>query len=679
MSVFSVDELCPKSLPVHVFRSEAQWRSQRVWHAIDRLLQTVSTGSFAPLASIEFPDYDGLGFATIKAARLGLGSPLPPLVVRIHGTVESTARGDGRVLLSIADKQRARMERYALRHADRVIAPSEEIVASYRSDYRLADDVAIEPLPVTLPPSVLGVRRESTFSSLPLRVGFLGKLQPIKGAEVLVRAVCARLEAEPELPIEVHLVGADERGRFGESHLAELQRWIPSRARHAFHFHGALPREVALAQMAKCHAGVLPSRSETFGLAARELAALGLPLAVTSIPGFRGGLGRGAASVEFFEIDAVTDLERILERWTRSLARGSWPPEIVERPPTRRNQEADVQGRVARPPVRRLPSGVGVGMQPDRMLERSDAAPRISIVIPFFEMQEYVDDCLDSVECDPWQDKEILVIDDGSVSAEAQASLDRVRRRFDADSNRRVLVKPNGGLGSARNFGISQARGEFVLPLDPDDLIVPGFLGAAVRALDRVAELAYVVGISSLFRDGEDPQHERDWIVPYDPDRGMLFYENGAGTAAAVFRRSVLQSFPYREDLPAYEDWDLYLQLATAGLEGEGLPIVTHRYRQRRDGLARLAHRHHDRLLSVLLEPYLAQADPDLRAALEIYLASVTRMRGLGVTNGPVRERVADWVEAFYRRRLKTWMSDRLGEARRDQVAAAIRRLLTGR
>src|SRR5690606_30386762 len=115
----------------------------------------------------------------------------------------------------------------------------------------------------------------------------------------------------------------------------------------------------------------------------------------------------------------------------------------------------------------------------------------------------------------------------------------------------------------------------------------------------RCPELGFVSCISSLFRDGAAPASAREWIVPYDPPLALLLFENGAGTAACVFRREILARHRYREDLPAYEDWDLQIALRQAGVRGECLPEVLHHYRIRAAGLAATrAHLEHDRLLA---------------------------------------------------------------------------------
>lgn len=655
---YSVEGLAPGGLPSSVFRSEAFARSYKIWRAIAALLD------FESVSTIEFVDYEGPAFVPVKAARLGIDRGVPPIDIRLHGTAERTAVGDERAMLGIEAKQRASMERYALAHADRILSPSKAVADEYREQYDLPESIVIDPPGVPSPDA----KWCPPHADLPLVLGYLGKLQPIKGPATLIRAAVRALRARGGDGLKVHLVGGDTRGWYDASHRAELERLIPEALRRHFTFHGAAPRAQAHGLLADCHAAVLPSRSETFGLAARELAAMGLPLALTDIPAFEDGFNASQVEIAHFPVDDDVALSGILENWLVQLDGHRWPPRasIAER-------GAEVSSHAA--------PGEHFGKEstPRRSLEMATIEPLVSIVIPFFEMHRYLEACLASVESDPYPNKEIIVVDDGSESAEARAMVDALRARFEPLPDRHVIQKSNGGLGSARNTGIVAARGEYVLPLDADDLIVSGYLGATVEALTRAPELTFVVGISSLFPDASDPEKEVDWIVPYDPDRGMLFSENGAGTAAAVFRRESLIRYPYREDLPAYEDWDLHLRLAKAGRKGEMLPVVFHRYRQRRDGLSRLAHRHHDQIVAKVIEPHLAGLDPDLASAFQIQLAELSRSRGLGRERRFLIDRLGDEVESFYRRRLKTWLRDRLGTERRDRLAARVRAMLRGR
>jgi glycosyltransferase involved in cell wall biosynthesis len=102
--------------------------------------------------------------------------------------------------------------------------------------------------------------------------------------------------------------------------------------------------------------------------------------------------------------------------------------------------------------------------------------PKISVIIPCFNQGPYLDEAVDSVLAQTFQDFEILVVDDGSTDAETI----KILRDF-ARPKTRIIRTENQGLSAARNNGIREAMGEYILPLDADDKIGPGYLEDAVR------------------------------------------------------------------------------------------------------------------------------------------------------------------------------------------------------
>ncbi|MES1955151.1 glycosyltransferase family 2 protein [Salinisphaera hydrothermalis] len=94
-------------------------------------------------------------------------------------------------------------------------------------------------------------------------------------------------------------------------------------------------------------------------------------------------------------------------------------------------------------------------------------APAISIVVAAHNIATYIDDCLRSLLVPEARDCEIIVIDDGSTDA-TPARLASYR-----DSRLRVVSQANGGLGAARNTGIAEARGRYLLFVDGDDWTSP--------------------------------------------------------------------------------------------------------------------------------------------------------------------------------------------------------------
>jgi GT2 family glycosyltransferase len=192
----------------------------------------------------------------------------------------------------------------------------------------------------------------------------------------------------------------------------------------------------------------------------------------------------------------------------------------------------------------------------------------VSVVVPLFDQGRFVAGAVASARAAGYGDVEIVVVDDGSTDPETVAA-------FDALAGVVKIRQANAGLPAARNAGIAAARGRYIVPLDADDELPPGFLGPAVAALGRHSELSYVVG---HVRHTGLLDHVQ---VPLGHAGDVSLVVNTHGRATGVFRRDALLAIGgYDETLPAYEDWDLYLRLARAGFEGDVAPVEGQRYRR---------------------------------------------------------------------------------------------------
>jgi CDP-glycerol glycerophosphotransferase len=109
------------------------------------------------------------------------------------------------------------------------------------------------------------------------------------------------------------------------------------------------------------------------------------------------------------------------------------------------------------------------------------AVPRISVVVPIYDVEEYLDECLRSLARQTVSDFEAVLVDDGSTDASAT-----VAERFaEQDSRFRLLRRPNGGLSRARNTGIDAADGEYLAFLDSDDVLPPNAYELLLGSLQR--------------------------------------------------------------------------------------------------------------------------------------------------------------------------------------------------
>jgi glycosyltransferase involved in cell wall biosynthesis len=94
--------------------------------------------------------------------------------------------------------------------------------------------------------------------------------------------------------------------------------------------------------------------------------------------------------------------------------------------------------------------------------------PKVSVIVPFYNVGRYIEKCLDSLVNQTLEDIEIILINDGSQDNSYQIAKDYEKKY---PNKIKSYEKPNGGLGDARNFGINYATGEYIAFLDSDDYV----------------------------------------------------------------------------------------------------------------------------------------------------------------------------------------------------------------
>ena len=188
---------------------------------------------------------------------------------------------------------------------------------------------------------------------------------------------------------------------------------------------------------------------------------------------------------------------------------------------------------------------------------RLDDPPPISVILPVYNVEDYIEECLESLlkQSDP--DFELVVVDDGSQDG----SMDVVRRFADRFSKLCIYSQPNSGLGAARNVGIEKSNGEFVVFVDSDDFVSPDFI-STLRRNQIEGDFDVVTGRIGLVSELGDalPLHtmaaDHELTPPLSTYEMVLGGFDYAVSCARLYRRSLLQqpqiSFPARiphEDL----------------------------------------------------------------------------------------------------------------------------------
>jgi len=215
-------------------------------------------------------------------------------------------------------------------------------------------------------------------------------------------------------------------------------------------------------------------------------------------------------------------------------------------------------------------------------------APRVSVVVPCFNLGQFVGDAIGSVLAQTYTDLEVILVDDGSTDAETVAfvgSLSKPRTR--------VIRTDHRGLSAARNTGFRASASDYVCALDADDLLEADWLSRAVERLDSEPDLAFVSHWLEAFGD------ER-WVwKPGRFDLGILLDVN-VFNGAALLRRSVFNATRGFDETmrDGCEDWEFWIGVLEGGHKGTIIPDVLYHYRRRPDSMSRMMQRDgHDLVL----------------------------------------------------------------------------------
>jgi glycosyltransferase involved in cell wall biosynthesis len=546
---------------------------------------------------VEFSDYQGEGAVTAQARRAGDPFLRRSLVaIRLHTSAEICAVLDGFVDDSFPARITCELERLALRDADYVLWPGGDTYPFYQRFYQ---GEQLAPGRRVRNPFMHAGRDLSQESSATsddaLRLLYLGRLERRKGIHNLVRAF-SYIDHE-ELCLDI-LGGDTDTAPLGTPMRSQLEMMAAGDPRITF----LEPVDrTQLADAIRAHDSiVLPSLWEAWPYVGLETLRLGRPIIATPVGGFTEIVRPGASgwlSADTTSESLVALLEHLLvAREERdALRRGNLPCGVF-RELTDADEILQAYKELLVTPGRwGIPSA---GPYPDR--DRSATAPRrtgrastpartrgaslVSIIIPYYRLDAHIEEAVRSAIEQTHGEIEVILVNDGSMR-DADWVLGEVAARYPI----MVVTQVNSGLGAARNFGISQARGRFVVPLDADNVLETTFIERALSAFEVDSQAAYVTSWSRYIdEDGSDLPLPNIGYQPLGNASREVLRNNVGGDATALLPVELFElGFSYSEELTSYEDWQLYQQLHVDGRYGIVIPERLLRYRLREDSMIR--------------------------------------------------------------------------------------------
>ena len=204
------------------------------------------------------------------------------------------------------------------------------------------------------------------------------------------------------------------------------------------------------------------------------------------------------------------------------------------------------------------------------------SASLISIIVPCYNQAQYLDECLQSVLDQTYKNWECIIVNDGSPDHTEEVAMKWVEK----DSRFHYFKKENGGVASARNFGIEKALGEWILPLDADDKIGSEYLQKAANYFNKGFRIIYC---KAKFFGTFDGMFELKPFAKKD-----LLRENIIFVSGLYLKTDWKKTTGYNENfVHGFEDWEFWIQMIKEIDESEVIQIDYTGFYYRRKGVSR--------------------------------------------------------------------------------------------
>jgi glycosyltransferase involved in cell wall biosynthesis len=241
-------------------------------------------------------------------------------------------------------------------------------------------------------------------------------------------------------------------------------------------------------------------------------------------------------------------------------------------------------------------------------------APTVSVIIPAYNQSVYINESVQSVLGQTYQDFELIVVDDGSTDETPQI-LARIQ-----DPRIRIVRQPNSGLSAARNTGLRESSAPLVTFLDSDDYFLPDKLSILTTFLNDHPEVGLVSGGTQFVNEKGQPLSQAI-KSPGNLDITKLLVSNPFCVSAIMMHRFWFDRVGmFDETLRACEDWDLWQRMAYAGCQFDWIEHLVVGYRYHDDQMTREAGRMRKAIFAVI-DKFFSQ--PELPENLKDYKNAV--------------------------------------------------------
>lgn len=189
-----------------------------------------------------------------------------------------------------------------------------------------------------------------------------------------------------------------------------------------------------------------------------------------------------------------------------------------------------------------------------RNYEEINDKEKVSIVIPLYNAEKYIEETIDSVISQIYQNWECIIVNDGSTDNSENVVLEKIKN----NPKFKYYKQENSGPGRARNYGASFAGGKYLLFLDADDIIFDNYLLDGGEFMESHPDYTLFYGKAKVFwEDGI----EKEWKLRKYSDMVDFLRSNCIYCTALIKKNEFDSVGGFDEELPAFEDWEFFVRL----------------------------------------------------------------------------------------------------------------------
>ncbi len=542
---------------------------------------------------IEFHDYLGISYFSIQKKKVYWKYLKEArILVTVHTPKFICDYYDQAPVYNITNYWTAEMERYCICAADTVISPSLYLLNELSKYIDLSDvDSHVVPNPFSV--------KSDNMDNLDIEkndVIFFGRLQYLKGIDYILNKFSSLWDNGFQIPLKI--IGSDTyfylKNKMWTDYINQkFKKYVDE---NLIVFEGLIPTDKLYNRLKKAHVIIIPSCFENFPYSVIESMALGKIILVSDSGGQRE-LVENNKNGFVFSHDEPDELENKLKL---ILSLSDDRMQEISREAKITIEEICSYENVYTKKITVLEQLINKNKfsrqypfirKREKSLEKlkehekdsinkpyQEVKGLLSVIVPYYNMGEYVREALESIINTTYPDKEIIIVNDGSDELESLTVLYEVQEQYPVE----IIHKKNGGLSSARNAGAEAARGEYIAFLDSDDMISSEYYEWAIKLLQHYDNVSFI-GCWAQYFEGS----EKIWPA-WNPEPPYLLIHNLVNSSALVLRRRDFLLYGMNDPKMEYgmEDYESVVNMVKNGCMGIVIPKPLFQYRIRSNSMS---------------------------------------------------------------------------------------------